>query len=366
MKVLILSCNTGQGHNSAAAAVKEALEERGAICEILDPLTFASRRSASRATGVYEGLTRRVPRLCGAIYKAGDWYSSSPLPSPVYYANSRYAAKLLRYLRENRFDAVVCTHLFAMEALTAIRKKYGMSIPCHFVLTDYTCVPFFAETRADSYFIPVGLREEMVKKGLPPERILETGIPIDAKFGRKISKEAARRILGLPADKPMLLMMSGGVGCGNLVPICHRLLEQGEGDFTVCVLTGRNEKLRQRLTERISDPRVKTVPFTKKADLYMRACDVMISKPGGLTTTEAAALHTPLVGLIAYPGNETINARYFCDRGMALCADSAAEAAKAAWELVRCPEKAQAMRENQARQIPADAAGKIAERVMPS
>ena len=98
MKVLVLSCSTGEGHNSAANAVLNALEKRGVKCELSDPVAFQSERAKKMVASAYNNLIKRVPSAFGAIYKAGAWYSSTSLPSPVYYANAHYAERLYEYI----------------------------------------------------------------------------------------------------------------------------------------------------------------------------------------------------------------------------------------------------------------------------
>lgn len=111
-----------------------------------------------------------------------------------------------------------------MEALTAIRKKGGFNIPCCGVLTDYTCIPFFGETKLDGYFIPhEELRDEIAKCGIPKEKLFATGIPVSKKFAVHESKAAARAALGLPADKPVMLIMSGASAAETSLSFATRL-----------------------------------------------------------------------------------------------------------------------------------------------
>lgn len=148
MKILILSSGTGEGHNSAAYAVAEALDRAGAAHELVDPLTFRSQRTAKLVTASYNGIIKKTPAAFGLIYRAGALYSSTRLVSPVYYANARYAGALRDYIDANRFDAVVTTHLFAMEALTAMRRKFGAGVPCYGVLTGLYLHPVLPRDKA--------------------------------------------------------------------------------------------------------------------------------------------------------------------------------------------------------------------------
>ena len=123
MKVLLLSCSTGEGHNSAAFALQEELESRGVDCVLADPVAFGSEKARKAVANTYNNIIKKVPAAFGMLYKVGDWYSAHELPSPIYYANSLYADNLCAFIEEQGFDLVVCTHLYAMEAMTRIHKK---------------------------------------------------------------------------------------------------------------------------------------------------------------------------------------------------------------------------------------------------
>ena len=290
MKVLILSCDTGEGHNSAAAAVAGALTQRGIESHVFDPLVLAGKYAERFVSGAYTTIMKKAPSAFNALYRAGDIYSSTGITSPVYHANARYAANLRAFIETNGYDRVVCTHLYPMETLTAIRKSGDFTVPCYGVLTDYTCIPFLAETDLDGYFIAhEDLRAELVEKGIPSDRIIVTGIPVDEKFAHHMEKAAARNYLAIPQNQDVFLIMSGGIGVGNAGAICDEILRRHSGAFTVYILVGRNSDLKQTLEEKYAgNEHVRIVTFTKKVNVYMNAADVMISKPGGLTSTEAA------------------------------------------------------------------------------
>lgn len=362
MKILVLSCGTGQGHNSAAAAVREAFLRHGHDCVIADPLQFGRKHTAGVVAATYNGIIKNAPGAFGAIYKAGDLYSATGLTSPIYFANTLYAKHLRGYIEENGFSAVVCTHLFAMEALTALKKRRAdFAVPCYGVLTDYTCIPFLAETHLTGYFIPSEeLKAELAARGMEKARLFGTGIPVAHRFEEPPEKAAAREMLSLPQDVPTVLVMSGGVGCGHLDALCRALTERATGAFVACVLTGRNEKLKAEIDAAFCDNDcVRTVAFTDKANVYMRAADVMITKPGGLTSTEAAVANVPLVHLLAFSGCETKNAAFFAAHGMAEKADDVETAADKAWELIENKDSAADMCARQRQFIPAGAADRI-------
>lgn len=366
MKLLVLSCATGEGHNSAANALIEAIERRGCTHTLADPLDFRGKKAAKIAANTYNGIIKNVPAVFGAIYGAGALYSATKLTSPVYFANARYADKLRAYIEAEHFDAVLCTHLFAMEALTALKKKTDYAVPSYGILTDYTCIPFLRETVLDGYFIPhEALRQELVEQGIPTERIFSTGIPVSARFAEHTAQAAARQQLGMDASLPVVLIMSGGVGCGNLQALCNELLRQATRPVAIYVLVGRNTELQQELERAYAgSPLLHVVPFTREVAQYMNAADVMISKPGGLSSTEAAVANIPLVHILAFSGCETKNAAFFSEHGMSIRAESAKQAVSAALALLDEPDRAAAMRKAQQENFPPDAADQIIESVI--
>ena len=366
VRILILSCNTGGGHNSAALAVQEALHARGAWAEIVDPLSFAGDAAKEAASNLYNSIIRNAPKAFGVIYRVGELADSALPKSPVYMANARYADKLLAYIRQENIDAVVSTHLYGMEAMTAIRKKLGERVPNYGVLTDYTCIPFFSDVLLDGYFIPHrDLRGELAAKGVDERLMYDTGIPVSARFSQRLGQREAREQLGLPRSGALYLVMTGEVGCGRADELCDELIARESGDFTACVMVGRNEKMRDLLIERYGqDGRIWPIEYTREVNVYMNAASVLITKPGGLSSTEAAAARVPLVHLITIPGCEEKNAAFFEARGLSRRTESMREAARLAVELAHDVQADEAMRARQAEEINPHAARDIAEIVL--
>ncbi len=331
MKTVILTCSTGQGHNSAALAVREALEERGAVCEVRDALAFLGDNVSDAITGAFVNIAVKTPRAFGFMYAAGEFIRSDKRKSPVYFANALYAENLRRYLEEEEVDAAVCPHLFPAEALTYLKRKHALPARCYYVSTDYACIPFLEETDMDVVFTPhADLSGQFVRRGIRPERLFPTGIPVRNEYLSSQDRADARALLDLPAGLPCYLVMTGGEGCGDAGTLTKKLLERLKSrDARIVVLTGRNAALRESLETRFGeDVRVHAVAFTERVPLYMDACDVLLTKPGGISSTEAAVKGIPIVHTPPIPGVETLNAQFFAERGMSILApteDSAAE-----------------------------------------
>ncbi|HWQ06062.1 MAG TPA: glycosyltransferase [Feifaniaceae bacterium] len=366
MKVLVLSCSTGQGHNTAAAAVMEALSARGAECTLLDPFSLKREQLAKRVADAYIRNAVYAPALFGAFYKLGGLISSSNGRSPVYWANTRYARELADYIMRGGYDAVVTSHLYPAEALTYLKRKKRLRIPFYTVMTDYTCSPFWEETRPDVCFTP---GEEITalcqRRGMAKERLFEAGIPVRKQTRERLEKAAARERLGIPNDAPLIVVMGGSMGGGKMEALVEALLTRADGKTQVSALCGSNQPLAKRLTKRHGgEARLRVVGYTDQAALWMQACDVLLTKPGGLSSTEAAVTGVPLILTAPIPGCETCNAAYFVRHGMAERAFRPSAAAQRAISLLSDSEACQTMLRCQRNSVHANAAERIAERII--
>ena len=336
MKVLLLSCSTGEGHNHCAKAVRQQLNAVGVDSDFFDLLHLFSDPGPISVDQLLNVISTKTPSLFGLMYKAGEKVSSLGVTSPIYLINSNYGGKLCELINRNGYDAVVCSHLFPMETLTFIRRHYKLNARCYGILSDYTCIPFLTETDMDAYFLPhERVRAECIKAGLPPEKLIVTGMPVADSFHTELTKSEARDALGIPEDVKMYLIMTGGIGCGDAIGLCEKLLEIPDDNMLLCVLSGRNQELYDALNEKApNNPSVRAIPFTDKVSTYMRAADVLLSKAGGISSAEAAIVNVPLVHTMMIPGVETLNANFFSELGMSIMANNFDEAARAADRIV--------------------------------
>ena len=224
MKILLLSCSTGEGHNHCALAVKEALDARGHETSFLDMLHMFGAPGPLSFDKILNRISTKAPDVFGMMYHAGAMYSATGVTSPVYMANIRHARQLNAFIRDNGYDAVVCSHLFPMETLTFLRRWERCDVKCYGILSDYTCIPFLAETDLDAYFLPHSkVRELCIQAGMPTEKLIVTGMPVAARFLAPMDKAAARAALGLPADSGGNSGGSGGM-TGAQVDLLARLI----------------------------------------------------------------------------------------------------------------------------------------------
>ncbi len=316
MKTLILTSSTGGGHNSCASAIKDYFEKNGRSCDIVNFLNFTNKAKEQILSKGHIFLYRHMPRLFGAGYKQQE-NSSNWL---IYQQSAETADRLYEYLKENGYTQVICVHTFAALAMTEIRKRYSPDIKQYFVATDYTCSPSVDDQNMDGYFVPFGCKDEFVEKGLPAEKIFETGIPIAPKFYEHGDKSLAREELALCKDGPLAVLMCGSMGAGPMLRLTSKLSEKLPSDATLVVVCGSNKLLYNQLSAKALRC-VKAVGFTDKMSTYLDAADLLISKPGGLSSTESFFKHIPLLCIDLVYGCETRNLEFFKKEGCCFWAD---------------------------------------------
>lgn len=367
MKVLILSCNTGQGHNTAGKAVLAELQRLGIECEMLDALSFESEMASKMISDIHSKGALHLPRVYGlGVSTAKRLDKISKKRSVCYVANVTYASALYEYITENGYDTVVAPHVFPSEAITRIRRKHGVTFRTYFIATDYTYPPFLSDTELDTYFIPhESLAHEFTEAGIPEEKLMATGIPVSSAFAEKTEKTEARRKLGLPEDGNILLVMTGSMGYGNTEKLVAELLRRIPEGTSVVVMGGNNEKMKERLRRKHkNDPRLFVIDFTTEASLYMDASDILFTKPGGLSSTEAAVKGIPTIHTKPIPGWEENNIEFFRTHGLSLFGSSCDDLVTNALYLLGNPWSREAMVEAQNQTVNKFAARDICRRIL--
>ena len=343
MKVLILSANTGEGHNSSARAILQAMEARGFEAEMRDVLSIGKKNATStnskNVSKAYVESTKGF-NIFSKVYALAAWISkhwNGHKHSPIYWVNKMFWRRLWHYIDDNHFDAVVAVHLFAAEKLTALKREGKLHVPAIFVMTDYTIHPFLNDSELDYYVIPhKDLIPLWVENGFKEEELVPIGIPVDtSKFDTRLPMGEARKkvakALGFElkeSDAPdqnsrWYLMMSGSMGFGNMAAQLKTFARDMRPNSRVICVCGRNEQNLKVIKRDFADDwRICPVGFTDKIPLIMDACDVVLSKPGGITTTESFIKNIPLVHTAPIPGIEDENAKFCHARNMSYYSES--------------------------------------------
>lgn len=333
-KVLVLSCGTGGGHNSAARAIQEKLIEKGIEANFVEYLEIINPKIKDHVNHLYLKSTNKNGKVFKVVYRLGELYEKTNIKSPVYYLNKLSKKRLYQYIKENRYQYIVTTHLFAAQALTAIKKEYEI----HFmqIATDYVSIPFWEETNPDYFVIPSKeLEKDFATKRKKKENILPIGIPVAKAYTQKYKMEDSKQKLKLDTQKRYVLVLTGSMGFGNVLQMVEEL-EKKIKEVVFIVSCGNNEKLQKDLIQKYGteNTRVIPLPFTNKISEYMKSSEIILSKPGGLTTTEIATLRKPFIHTMPIPGCENYNADFFSSRKMSIQCHSVKEVVEKTQELL--------------------------------
>ncbi len=362
MKILILSFKAGEGHNSAAKAISERIKYEGHDAEIVDFMGLFSDKISDSINAEYVGMVKHTPFVFGTFYKIS--YGASHLMkqgahSPLYLASSIVSKRLEEYLEQNGpYDGIVATHLMPAQALAHL-KKNGYPLPVTVaVATDYTWYPFWQEVMlCDYYVIPhEDLIERYVQKGMPREKICPYGIPIGMRFLSLPTREEARAALGFDADTPLYLVMGGSMGAGRMRTFA-KCFYRKLGDAHMIIICGNNESLKSSLESHFEGkPNVHVIGYTNDIPQYMRACDVLYTKPGGLSSSEALVCAIPLVHTAPIPGCESDNFHFFIKKSCSLGAKGVRRQIAYGVKLMHSPELRKKMQAAQGKAAKPDAA----------
>lgn len=316
MKVLVLSCSTGGGHNACAKYIVEEFKSNNIECDYVNYLELIGEKTAKLVEKLYLDSTKGKGNIFKNVYKLGEIYNKSSIKSPVYLLNKLAKDKVLEFIKENNYTVVICTHLFPSMCITEIKKDYDIKLIN--VATDYECIPFWNETNPDKFIIPSKLiSKAFVDKGFSKKVLLPIGIPVSSKF--LITKGN----IDIPKDKDIVMVVSGSMGFGNMTSLIKKLLENIK-DVYFLVICGNNKKLQTEL-ENINNSNLIVKGFVNNMNEYMAVSKVIITKPGGLTSTEVGVMHKPLIHMMPIPGVENYNANFFYENNMSLKASKEEE-----------------------------------------
>ena len=180
MRVLILTCNTGGGHNACAKAIQEVFVENSHSCETSDAISFVSEKLSKFMDWGHTTMYRHIPKLFRFGYGFAENHPAMLDDDAAVYKLLTDGTKQLNgFIKAGEFDTVICTHVFSGLLLRQMLKEYPMKLKTAFVGTDYTCSPGTARSELDYYFIPAeSLKEEFIEQGVPVKKIVTSGIPV--------------------------------------------------------------------------------------------------------------------------------------------------------------------------------------------
>jgi processive 1,2-diacylglycerol beta-glucosyltransferase len=325
-KILLLSASAGAGHLRAAQAIEKALNEcdNSKVEEVrhVDVLQHTNKVFRHLYSKAYIDLVNKLPEVPGWIYDKLDTpWKNERRRLALDKLNTRPFVKLLR---EYKPDLIVCTHFLPAEIVSWLKAKARLRSRQAIVVTDFDVHAMWLVHHYEQYFVPIEeSRVYLEALGIPHEKITVTGIPIDPVFAEHKDKQEMRRKHGLEPNRTTIILSAGGFGVGSIDALIASLLPLQQSAQVVAIC-GRNEELKKRLTKLAArlkpevNVQVKPFGYTTEMDELMTAADLVLGKPGGLTTSEALAKGLVFVIVNPIPGQEERNSDHLLEAAVAI------------------------------------------------
>lgn len=352
-RLLLLSVSAGAGHGRAADALCAAAQaDFGAQTLHLDVMDYVPTAFRKLYTDFYLRLVDKFPALWAQLYRITDKTPADAMPARLRRAIERLNARsLCGAIADFAPDAILCTHFLPAELLAREQALARLACPVHVQVTDFDLHALWVIPRLAGYFAASDeVAARMRARGLPPERIHVSGIPIMPAFAQVPDRQACAAAAGLDANRPIVLLMGGGAGVGALDEAAEGLLRL-DLDFQLVALAGRNEAMLARLQRIAAQHPRRLFPqgFTRTIERLMGCADLAIGKPGGLTTSECLALGLPLIVFAPIPGQEERNCDYLLEHGAGLKAVDAVALEYRVRALLADPQRLARLRDNASR-----------------
>jgi processive 1,2-diacylglycerol beta-glucosyltransferase len=315
--VLIVSAANGAGHIRAAEAVRGALAARDPEVRVehVELLSIAPRWVRAFYGSLFEKMVEKAPRVWKEIYRLTDGADHDEARwAPL--AHRTLFREFRRLLKSHRWNVCVSTHFLPCQLAAG---RHGLP-PFALVVTDFGLHRYWAQPGVGAYFVATETLAGELRRRVRRARIEATGIPIDPVFANAPTQARARAALGLAPDRPVALVMGGGLGIGVEEGVMAALAETEPG-VQLLAVCGRNDAARCRLAGAgVREERLRVYGHVCGMEQYLSAADVVVGKPGGLTVSETLALGKPLLLTRPIPGAEEENTRAVVAEGAALCA----------------------------------------------
>ncbi len=315
MKILVIHASAGAGHLKAAEAVYNGIKKSTDHDVVLvDALDYSSYLFQKLYKQTYFFLISKTPYMWGFFFWILDLAWLQPLIRLLRrIQNTLNTKRLHRFMVEERFDYIVMTHFMPTEIAAALKRSGRISSTLITVITDFDVHRIWLAEGIDTYTVASDWTKEKLKRiGIASEQILSSGIPTDEKFSVLVDISALKKKLGLQEDVFTVLVATGSFGIGPIEEIINTL----EG-FQVLVVCGHNVGLYQKLSAK-NLKHIHVLGLVDNMHELMAVSDAMVTKPGGLSISEALVSQLPLIFFNAIPGQETGNIRVLKEHGIGI------------------------------------------------
>ena len=341
-RALFLSASVGVGHTAAAAAVRDALvaSDPEFHCEIVDSYKYAASIFSKVVADGYIGMVKTVPQLYKYIYDRAE--RATELGAFKKWLSQYTASNLRTFVERAQPNVVICTHAFPCGVMSEYKRQFAPDLPVVGIVTDFVVHPLWIFKNIDAYAVATPeIKAALLARGVARERVHVCGIPISPRFADpRRAKDDLREALTLPRDRTVVLMMGGGLGIGPIGSMI-KALARVEEPIAGVVIAGKNEGQVRRVLEMAHtvDYPLRVLSFVNNVHEYMNACDILVTKAGGLTASEALAAAIPTVLVKPLPGQEERNTRYLTERRAAVRVTSVRQLPRVVDQLARSPER---------------------------
>ncbi len=366
-RILFLYLTKHSGHYAAAVAIEHAVRrfDPEAQSMLLDSFSHANPVLSKVTLKAYLAALKAAPEIWEWMYDNPEFKQRTAVIREL--LNRGNSKKLQGVLNEFRPHAIVCTQAFACGVMASWKQRTGRNSPALIgVLTDFVAHRYWAHEKVDLYIAPTEeTRRTLISQGVPPDRIKAHGLPISEKFNRPINQELVLRNLGLKPGLPKVLVMGGSLGLGPMKSVIRKL-DKLPQPFDIIAVTGKNEELKERLTRKGRKLRHHTtiLGFVDNIHELMDVAEMVVTKPGGITTAEALVKRVPMIIINPIPGQEAKNTEFLLSQNVAVEAENASDVMLYVDEFFRNPAKLRRMRDAARVLGRSDAAERAAESIL--
>lgn len=346
-KVLIVYATGGMGHVSAAKAIAEAFQKNFSDVEVknVDILDFGSKLFKTFFVDGYNYVSAKFPKMWGWLYQRYNDKSKQDLPTMI--AQRVISKRFIAYIEDYKPDFIISAHPLPMLLVSRSKARHLIDITSSIVLTDFGCHSFWVDPEVNHYFTATAeVKMCLQSYGVPPEKIIVTGIPIQLKFAEKKNRAELLNKFGLRDDVPTILIVGGQFSYEKMEQILRGVEKQHGKNVQFIIVAGRDKRLKETLEKSSLDTNnhIKVFGFVDNMDEIITVSDVIFSKAGGLTVSECMAKGLPMIIDKVIPGQEEDNVTYLASKGAALHVEGANGITNAINDLVSNPGKIEAMK----------------------
>ena len=324
-KILIFYASYGGGHLSAAKSIENVINEyyKDVETKLIDCMKYVNKGVEKITTAAYRGMAKKAPWAWGRIYSASQKGILAHISTR---SNKIMAVKLLKLLREEKPDLVISTHPFGSQMCSYLKRKGKVDFELATIMTDFAPHDqwLVGNDFTNYYFVAHDkMKDYLLSKNIDSSKIFVTGIPISTRFAKQYDKKEILDNFGLQENKKTILFFGGGeFGLGKTKTVEIFEAFANLDNIQMCAISGRNPKMKQCFEKIVKDKHkedsIKIIEYTDKVPELMSISDLVVTKPGGLTTTESLASNLPMVIINPIPGQEEENAEFLESKGIAV------------------------------------------------